>query len=138
MSKTSSPILAVPSRTVTWLSKERLGSCRGYPTVSKVYNRVDGPITLDSMGPDEILRIPITDVLDLHTVSPRDVPMVVEEYLIEANRLNLKALRIIHGRGIGVQREIVRKTLARTPFVASFCDAPAETGGWGATVVDLK
>lgn len=90
------------------------------------------------MGPDEILRIPITDVLDLHTVSPRDVPMVVEEYLIEANRLNLKALRIIHGRGIGVQREIVRKTLARTPFVASFCDAPAETGGWGATVVDLK
>ncbi len=90
------------------------------------------------MGPDEILRVPITDVFDLHTVSPRDVSAVVEEYLIEANRLNLKALRIIHGRGIGVQREIVRKILARTPFVEAFADAPAEAGGWGATIVNLK
>jgi dsDNA-specific endonuclease/ATPase MutS2 len=90
------------------------------------------------MGPDEIQRIPITDVFDLHTVSPRDVKVVVEEYLIEANKLNLKELRIIHGRGIGVQREIVRKVLARTPFVAWFGDAPEDAGGWGATLVNLK
>jgi dsDNA-specific endonuclease/ATPase MutS2 len=90
------------------------------------------------MGPEDIPRIPITDVFDLHTVSPRDVPAVVEEYLIEANRLNLKALRIIHGRGIGVQREIVRRILAETHFVAWFGDAPAEAGGWGATIVNLK
>ncbi|MBV8817319.1 MAG: Smr/MutS family protein, partial [Acidobacteriaceae bacterium] len=50
----------------------------------------------------------------------------------------LKALRIIHGRGIGVQREIVRTVLARTPYVASFGDAPEGAGGWGATVVTLK
>jgi dsDNA-specific endonuclease/ATPase MutS2 len=87
---------------------------------------------------DEPIRIPITDVLDLHSVSPRDVKVVVEEYLNEANRLGLKALRIIHGRGIGVQRETVRKVLAATPFVESFGDAPMEAGGWGATVVTLR
>jgi len=52
--------------------------------------------------------------------------------------LGLKALRIIHGRGIGVQREMVRRILSRTPFVADFGDAPGEAGGWGATVVTLK
>jgi dsDNA-specific endonuclease/ATPase MutS2 len=87
---------------------------------------------------NEAVHIPVTDVFDLHTVPARDVEGVVEEYLIEANRLGLKALRIIHGRGIGVQREIVRKVLARTPFVAAFGDAPAEAGGWGATVVTLR
>lgn len=87
---------------------------------------------------DEPVRIPITDVFDLHTVSPRDVEGVVEEYLVEARSMGLKALRIIHGRGIGVQREIVRKVLARTSFVASFGDAPAEAGGWGATIVTLE
>lgn len=84
------------------------------------------------------MRIPITDVFDLHSVPPRDAEAVVEEYLSEANRLGLKALRIIHGRGIGAQREMVRKVLQRTPFVLSFGDAPAEAGGWGATVVTLR
>jgi dsDNA-specific endonuclease/ATPase MutS2 len=86
----------------------------------------------------EPVRIPITDVFDLHTVPPRDVKPVVEEYLAEAHRLGFKALRIIHGRGIGVQREIVRSVLARTEFVLDFRDAPAEAGGWGATTVTLK
>jgi len=87
---------------------------------------------------DDPIRIPITDVFDLHTVPPRDVGPVVEEYLLEARRLGLRALRIVHGRGIGVQREIVRAILARTPFVDDFRDAPAEAGGWGATIVTLK
>ena len=87
---------------------------------------------------DEPVNIPITDVFDLHSVSPKDVAGVVEEYLIEANRLGFKALRIIHGRGIGVQREIVRKILERTPFVESYQDAPLEAGGWGATIITLK
>ena len=87
---------------------------------------------------DEPVRIPVTDVFDLHTVSARDLKVVVEEYLLEAHRLGFKALRIVHGRGIGVQREIVRSVLARTSFVAEFRDAPAEAGGWGATVVTLK
>jgi dsDNA-specific endonuclease/ATPase MutS2 len=83
----------------------------------------------------EPVRIPIEDVLDLHSVSPRDVKPVVEEYLSEAHRLGFQAVRIIHGRGIGVQREMVRKILERTPFIASFGDAPVEAGGWGATIV---
>ena len=86
----------------------------------------------------EPVRIPVTDIFDLHTVPPRDVGPVVEEYLIEARRLGLKALRIIHGRGIGVQREIVRSILARCEFVVDYHDAPAEAGGWGATLVTLR
>jgi dsDNA-specific endonuclease/ATPase MutS2 len=91
------------------------------------------------MEPDEEpIRIPITDVFDLHTVRPREVAAVVEAYLEEADRLGLKAVRLIHGRGIGVQREIVRAVLARTPFVLAYRDAPPEAGGWGATVVTLR
>jgi DNA-nicking Smr family endonuclease len=90
------------------------------------------------MDDAEPVRIPVTDVLDLHSVPPRDAKAVVEEYLREARRLGLRALRIIHGRGIGVQREMVRKVLGRTEFVESFGDAPGEAGGWGATLVNLK
>jgi dsDNA-specific endonuclease/ATPase MutS2 len=85
----------------------------------------------------EPVRIPVTDVLDLHSVPPHDVEGVVEEYLTEAKRLGFKALRIVHGRGIGVQRETVRRVLARTSFVAAYGDAPGEAGGWGATIVTL-
>jgi dsDNA-specific endonuclease/ATPase MutS2 len=90
-------------------------------------------------NPDsEPIRIPIEDVLDLHTVSPRDVKPVVEEYLSETYRLGFRAVRIIHGKGIGAQRETVRRVLEGTDFVESFGDAPAEAGGWGATVVTLR
>ena len=87
---------------------------------------------------DDPLRIPITDVFDLHTIAPRDVKDAVEAYLEEAHKLGFRALRIIHGRGIGVQREMVRAILARTEFVESFSDAPEEAGGWGATLVTLR
>jgi dsDNA-specific endonuclease/ATPase MutS2 len=87
---------------------------------------------------EEPIRIPITDVFDLHAVHPRDVKGAVEAYLEEAHALGLRFLRIIHGRGIGVQREMVRAILSGTPFVESFSDAPAEAGGWGATIVTLR
>jgi dsDNA-specific endonuclease/ATPase MutS2 len=90
------------------------------------------------MEPEEPIEISITDVLDLHTFAPRDIRNAVEAYLEEAHRLGFRALRIIHGRGIGVQRELVRSILGRTPFVAEFRDAPLEAGGWGATVVTLR
>ena len=86
---------------------------------------------------DEPVRIPVTDVFNLHTIQPRDTKAAVEAYLEEANKLGLRALRIIHGRGVGVQREIVRSVLARTDFVHSYSDAPMEAGGWGATIVTL-
>jgi DNA-nicking Smr family endonuclease len=90
------------------------------------------------MDPEEPLRIPVSDVFDLHTIHPRDVRAAVEAYLEEASAIGLKALRIIHGKGIGVQREIVRGVLARSPLVAGFRNAAEDAGGWGATLVDLK
>lgn len=84
------------------------------------------------------VEIPITDVFDLHAFAPRDVKPAVEAYLEEAHRLGLTAVRIIHGRGIGVQREIVRSILSRTPCVLHYADAPGEAGGWGATIVTLS
>jgi dsDNA-specific endonuclease/ATPase MutS2 len=89
------------------------------------------------MAEDEPIRIEISDVFDLHTVPPRDAKAIVEAYLEEAHEKGFTAIRIIHGRGIGVQREMVRSVLARTPFVQSFSDAPLDAGGWGATIATL-
>jgi len=86
----------------------------------------------------EPVRIPITDVFDLHTIAPRDVAAAVDAYLDEAYEMGLRALRIVHGKGIGVQRETVRRILATKSYVKGFRDAPVEAGSWGATVVDLE
>jgi dsDNA-specific endonuclease/ATPase MutS2 len=89
-------------------------------------------------GEDEVFELPITDVFDLHTVPPRDVEGVVEAYLEAALEKGLTHLRIIHGKGIGVQRETVRRVLERTAFVEFFQTAPEGAGGWGATLVTLR
>ena len=87
---------------------------------------------------NEPVRIPVTDVFDLHSVPDADVQAIIEEYLIEARKCGFRNLRIIHGRGIGVRREMLRAILARTDFVETYRDAPAEAGGWGATLVELS
>ncbi len=79
-------------------------------------------------------RIEVTDILDLHSIPPRDVQAAVEEYLAEARRLRFSVVRIVHGRGIGVQRDMVRAVLARTAFVMAFRDAPDR----GSTAVDFR
>ena len=86
----------------------------------------------------EPVAIEITDVFDLHTIPPRQVKAVVEEYLREAHAKGFPVVRIIHGKGKGVQREIVRTILGRTPFVNDWTDAPPEAGGLGATIVRLR
>jgi dsDNA-specific endonuclease/ATPase MutS2 len=101
--------------------------------------RDGGPEPLnDEDGEDDPVALPIEDSLDLHTFAPRDVASVVEEYLIEASARGFREVRVIHGRGIGVQREIVRSVLQRHPLVESFTDAPPDRGGWGATLVHLR
>jgi dsDNA-specific endonuclease/ATPase MutS2 len=90
------------------------------------------------MDDQPTVEIEVSDVLDLHSFAPRDVKAAVEAYLEEVRNRGFIAVRIIHGRGIGVQRETVRKVLERTPWVDEFKDAPAEAGGWGATVVTLR
>jgi DNA-nicking Smr family endonuclease len=87
---------------------------------------------------DDPIHVPIEDALDLHSFGPRDVASVVEEYLKAAHERGFREVRIIHGRGIGVQRSIVRAVLSRHLLVVSFADAPPERGGWGATLVRLR
>jgi hypothetical protein len=99
----------------------------------------EGGEDLDPFDPfPEPVRLEIKDVFDLHSIPPREVRAVVEEYLREAHDKGFPVVRIIHGKGVGVQREVVRSVLARTPFVEHFADAPPEAGGWGATVARLR
>ncbi len=84
------------------------------------------------------VQLEITDIFDLHTIAPRDVGRAVVAYLEEAHRAGFRSVRLIHGKGKGVQREMVRSILARTPFVADFTDAPPQAGGWGATIAHFK
>ena len=87
---------------------------------------------------DQPIELPITDVLDLHSFRPAEVPDVVRDYLDAAYEKGLRNLRIIHGKGAGVQRQTVRTLLARDPRVEAFGDAPLEAGSWGATWVQLR
>jgi len=90
------------------------------------------------MGDGEPFEITVGDVLDLHAFAPRDVKAALEAYLEEAHRKGFTSLRIIHGRGIGAQREMARRVLESKPYVADYRDAPSEAGGWGATIVTLR
>jgi Mismatch repair ATPase (MutS family) len=85
----------------------------------------------------EPCEVPITDMLDLHAFAPRDMKAALEAWLEAAHVKGYTVVRIIHGRGIGVQREMVRQVLAAAPFVVSFDDASPGAGGWGATVAEL-
>ena len=82
--------------------------------------------------------LPLEDSIDLHPFQPRDIPSVVEEYLQQCIDAGILEVRLIHGKGKGVQRNVVRSVLEKHPAVASFHDAPAEAGSWGATVVTLR
>ena len=84
---------------------------------------------------DDAHDVPIEDALDLHAFAPRDVASVVEEYVRAAHAAGLREVRLIHGRGRGVQRGIVQAVLDRHPLVASFHDAPESH--LGATVALL-
>lgn len=87
--------------------------------------------------PDPVV-LPLEDVLDLHPFAPKDIRSVVEEYLTQCCEAGFSSVRLIHGKGRGVQRESIRALLARLPFVTGFDDAPPEAGGWGATIVSLN
>lgn len=90
------------------------------------------------MDDSEPVHLPIEDALDLHAFAPKDVRPVVEEYLKEAAARGFREVRLIHGRGIGVQRASVQALLVGHPLVLRFFDAPPARGGWGATVVVLR
>ena len=85
----------------------------------------------------EPVKIPIEDVLDLHTFRPQDIPDLLEDYFTECLGAGIYSVRIIHGKGKGVQKRRVQGILKNNPMVISFSDAPPEAGGWGATLVEL-
>lgn len=92
----------------------------------------------EDTSPPDTVELPIEDWIDLHPFPPRDITSVVSEYLEAAHAKGYGEVRLIHGRGIGVQRERVRSALATNPLVEEFHDAPPERGGWGATIARLK
>jgi len=85
----------------------------------------------------EPVEIEITDSIDLHSFSPKDIKAVVTAYLDEARKKGFRFVRIIHGKGIGVQRDVVRNVLSNTEFVKSFKSGDEFSGGWGATIAEL-
>ena len=86
----------------------------------------------------EPVKIPIEDILDLHTFRPQDIPDLLEDYFAECLRAGIYTVRIIHGKGKGVQKKRVRGILQKSRMVISFNEAPPEAGGWGATLVELS
>jgi len=97
-----------------------------------------GEVTVGDRVLLEAVAVPLTDVLDLHSFRPEETQQVVAAYLAEARRAGLDEVRIVHGRGRGVQRALVRRVLGGMPEVAAFADAPPARGGWGATLVRLR
>jgi DNA-nicking Smr family endonuclease len=93
----------------------------------------------DCEPPDEDapVELPITGELDLHAFAARDVASVVEEYVSACRERGIVHLRLVHGRGKGVQRAVVRRLLQGLAGVRSYEDAPPGAGGWGATLVEL-
>ena len=83
------------------------------------------------------VAIPIDGVLDLHTFNPKEIPSLIEEYILACREKGITQLRIIHGKGKGIQKARVQSLLSGNPLVRSFSDAQAEAGGWGATLVEL-
>jgi len=86
---------------------------------------------------DEIVHVPITGVLDLHTFRPAEVKDLVPEYLAACQARGIRHVRIVHGKGTGTLRETVHTILRRNPLVRSFRLGDETAGGWGATVVEL-
>lgn len=86
----------------------------------------------------EPVKIPITDVLDLHTFRPGEVFDLLDDYFDACIEAGIFTVRIIHGKGKGILKDRVRKKLLQSPVVDYFKDAPLQAGGWGATQVELK
>ena len=90
------------------------------------------------LNPPDPISLPLKDVIDLHPFAPKEIRSVVEEYLLECCAAGMTSVRLIHGKGKGVQRKSIRALLGRLPHVESFEDAPLGAGSWGATLVTLK
>jgi dsDNA-specific endonuclease/ATPase MutS2 len=119
-----------------WRRRKEARGSEKRESAQEFFDEAEDETEVDPFNPfPEPVCLEIQDVFDLHAIAPRDVKRAVVEYLHEARRAGYRSVRIIHGKGKGTQREMVRAVLRRTPFVEDWTDAPPEAGGWGATVV---
>ena len=97
------------------------------------------PTESENLGPDQMepVVVPIDGILDLHTFNPGDLPSLLSEYLEACREKGILQVRIVHGKGKGIQRARVQSLLSKNPYVKAFQSAPEESGGWGATLVTL-
>lgn len=86
----------------------------------------------------EPVKIPIEDIIDLHTFRPKDVPDLLEDYFSACIDKGIFSVRVIHGKGKGILKKRVQEILSKNPMVESFRDASPGAGGWGASIVELK
>jgi DNA-nicking Smr family endonuclease len=86
----------------------------------------------------KVVKLAIEDVLDLHTFRPKDIPDLLEDYFTECLKAGIYSVRIIHGKGKGIQKRRVQGLLEKNSMVTAFKEAPPEAGGWGATSVELS
>ncbi len=93
---------------------------------------------LEGMTTMNVVKLNIEDVLDLHTFRPKEIPELLEDYFTECLKVGIYSVRIIHGKGKGIQKRRVRGLLEKNSMVKTFKEAPAEAGGWGATLVELN
>jgi DNA-nicking Smr family endonuclease len=103
----------------------------------KLSRRKKIPSRIDALD-DFPEAVRVTDVLDLHGFFPEQIPEVLDEFIKNAHSLRLKTLRIIHGKGKSRLKFEVLRFLKDCPSVSRYYDAFPESGGWGATVVEVK
>ncbi|HEU0183819.1 MAG TPA: Smr/MutS family protein [Blastocatellia bacterium] len=103
----------------------------------EIESEIEPPLGADEDPFGEPVVMEIRDVIDLHAIPPKQVKAVVEEYLLEARARRFAYVRIIHGKGVGAQRAMIRKILDRTSFIIRYYDAPPGAGGLGATIAEL-
>ena len=96
----------------------------------------EGPLA--GLSPREPVVVSPSDSLDLHTFSPKEVASLLEEFIHQSQKAEIYLVKIIHGKGSGAMRRRVQVLLARDQRVRAFYDAPPESGGWGATLVELR
>jgi DNA-nicking Smr family endonuclease len=115
--------------------------CKVSHFVAKIdkIHRVPEPLNKKEIGGIhmEPVAIPIDGVLDLHTFNPREISSLLNDYISACRAEGVFHLRIIHGKGKGIQKARVHSILSRNTWVKSFADAPVDAGGWGATLVEL-
>ena len=95
-------------------------------------------VVVPAEDPNELIALPITGELDLHTFRPDEVTALLDDYFAECRQRRIHRVRVVHGKGTGTLRETVHAHLRRSRVVRGFAQGDETSGGWGATIVTLR